>query len=300
MRIVWATIVVAVAASVANAQDAGVRTPDDAIAVTRELYASASYAEALAALERLKIDARPEQASELERYEVLCLMALGRADEAERAIERLVTRDPLYRFDASDASPRVRLTFSTVRRRVLPGVVRSLYAEGKRAYDRKAYAEAAEALERVLQVIAEAEAESEGIDDLQTLASGFLELSRASLPAAQAASPQAPSALASVAPIGDTGSATPSPTEPVAIRQELPKWTFSRSGSLYEAEFRGAIEVDIDESGVVVSATIVVPIHPNYDPLLLDAARSWTYQPATRNGKPIRAQKRIAISLRPR
>ena len=54
------------------------------------------------------------------------------------------------------------------------------------------------------------------------------------------------------------------------------------------AEFRGAIEVDIDERGLVVGAEIAEPIHPLYDGLLLRAARDWQYEPARRNGQPVK------------
>ena len=77
-------------------------------------------------------------------------------------------------------------------------------------------------------------------------------------------------------------------------------WRFLRSGSMYEGEFHGAIEVDINEAGEVVAARIVKMIHPSYDPLLLEAAKRWKYWPAMLNGKPLRVQRRIDISLPPR
>ena len=77
-------------------------------------------------------------------------------------------------------------------------------------------------------------------------------------------------------------------------------WSFLRSGSMYEGEFHGAIEVDINEAGEVVAARIVKVIHPSYDPLLLEAAKRWKYSPATLNGNPLRVQRRIDISLPPR
>ena len=299
MRHILTAIVLTLLAGAATAQTVAARDSEDPVALTRSLYVSASYVEALTAIERLKVSPRPEQRSDLERYEALCLLALDRTAEAERVIEALISRDPLYRFDATDAAPRMRATFSSVRRRVLPDIARSLYAEGKRAYDRKAFAEAAATLERALPVIAEPDAESVGIDDLQLLAAGFIDLSRAAM--AAAARPQPPlRASAPLPALTQSPGAAAAPTDPVAIHQDLPMWTFLRSGAMDKAEFHGAIEVDINEAGEVVAARIVKGIHPGYDPLLLEAARRWKYWPAMVNGKPVRAQKQIEISLRPR
>ena len=40
------------------------------------------------------------------------------------------------------------------------------------------------------------------------------------------------------------------------------------------------------------------PTHPDYDKLLLAAARSWVYRPATRNGQPIEVEKVVEFYLR--
>lgn len=182
MRQTAAAILVMALTGVASAQTTAGRDSEDAVALTRGLYATASYAEALTAIARLKASAPQERRSDLERYEALCLLALGRSDEAERVMAALVTRDPLYRFDPADAPSGV-AAFSSVRQRVLPGVARRLYDEGKHAYDRRALGRAIAALTRALQVIAEPDAESDGIDDLQMLAAGFIDLSRAALAA---------------------------------------------------------------------------------------------------------------------
>src|SRR5262245_45014056 len=96
----------------------------------RNLYASAEYEEALSALGRIKAET-PANGLEIDRYRALCLIALGRGSEADRVIESIVTADPLYQPSATDASPRVRTAFTTVRDRMLPTVARSLYLEAK-------------------------------------------------------------------------------------------------------------------------------------------------------------------------
>ncbi len=114
--------------------------------------------------------------TEIDRYRVLCLMALGRASEADKVIESIVSNDPFYQPAAADAAPRVRAAFSSVRQRMLPGVARSLYIDAKAAFDRKAYPEAAGALEKTLKVIDNIEGAGRAdLGDLRVLASGFLD-----------------------------------------------------------------------------------------------------------------------------
>ncbi len=51
----------------------------------------------------------------------------------------------------------------------------------------------------------------------------------------------------------------------------------------------------VDEKGGVVNAAIRQSIHPVYDALLLAAARTWRYRPATKGGVPIRDDRRIRV-----
>ena len=69
----------------------------DTLARAKDLYGLAAYDEALAVLNRLRETAPPAVSSEVAGYQVLCLLALGRTDDAQKAIEALVTADPLYR-----------------------------------------------------------------------------------------------------------------------------------------------------------------------------------------------------------
>ncbi len=267
----------------------------DSLDPVRDLYASAEYEEALSALGRLKTNADTGGLPEIDRYRMLCLIALGRSTEADQVIETIVTGDPLYQPGAADAAPRVRAAFAAVRRRVLPGVVRSLYANAKAAFDRKAFPEAAEALDRTVRVIDNLDAAENGdLADLRLLASGFLELSRASLPPPPSPVTAPP---ANVAASTETVAVPPTASSAVAIRQDVPRWPFFLG--MTSGEFRGTIEVEIDESGNVISAQMVQPIHALYDPLLLKAAREWKYEPARVGTRPTKMRKRIDIVLRP-
>ena len=153
----------------------------DSLDPVRNLYASAEYEEALTAIGRLKSNADLGGVVEIDQYRALCLIALGRSAEADQAIETTVTLDPLYQPAAADASPRVRAAFAAVRHRVLPTVVRSLYASAKAAYDRKAFAEAADGLDKTVRIIDNLEGSNPELGDVRMLASGFLDLSKAAI-----------------------------------------------------------------------------------------------------------------------
>ena len=274
---------------------AATASAQDALGPVRELYASAAYEEALSALGRMKTDAVPAATREIDQYRVLCLIALGRGTEADSVIEAMVAADPLYQPSTSEAAPRVRTAFSAVRQRVLPTVARSLYIDAKAAYDRKAYGDAVKALEKTVQVIDTIDGPAKtDLADLRVLASGFLDLSRAaSAPPVTAAAPApAAPAPAPAAPAVSTNTAL------VVLKQDLPPMPFSIS-SLGNGEYRGVVEVVIDDQGKVTAARVVESVHALYDPILVRAARGWQYEPPRVAGKAIPSVKRVEIVLKP-
>lgn len=278
----------------------GLASAQDLLEPARALYASADYEGALSAFGRLKNAETGSTVSvvEIDRYRVLCLVALGRAEEADQVIESILTHDPLYELAPADAPPRIRAAFSQVRRRVLPGIVRGLYVEAKAAYDRKAFSDAVQKMEKTLHLLQTLDAADQpALADLRTLATGFRDLSLASLPPApvEATAPSNAEAITE-----RSGAGVVQFTDPVVRRQVLPPWMGVFSGTLLDAEFRGTIEVEIDERGDVVGATITQPIHALYDASLLRAARDWKYEPARANGRPVKVNKRVEVVLRPR
>jgi TonB family protein len=270
----------------------------DSLDPVRNLYASAAYEEALTAIGRLKSNADLGGVVEIDRYRALCLIALGRSAEADQAIETTVTLDPLYQPAAADASPRVRAAFAAVRHRVLPTVVRSLYASAKAAYDRKAFAEAAEGLDKTVRVIDSLEGRNAELGDLRMVASGFLDLSKAAI--AKAAPAPAPTP-AQVSPNAMAVALVPAPALPfsnvVAKRQDLPRLPFSLAAT--KGQYSGTVEVEINEAGNVIGARVVKSVHVLYDPLLLVAARDWKYEPARIDGRPTAVRKRVDVVLKP-
>src|SRR5678815_1774596 len=85
----------------------------DALSRVRALYESADYEQALQLLDSIK---GQTSSSDVSAYQVFCLVALGRKDEARTAIESIVKVDPLYRPAEGQVSPRIRTYFDDVRK----------------------------------------------------------------------------------------------------------------------------------------------------------------------------------------
>ena len=79
---------------------------------------------------------------------------------------------------------------------------------------------------------------------------------------------------------------------PAAISQSLPSYP----GAVVMA-MRGTIEVVINESGAIESATMRDHISPAYDKQVLAAVATWRYRPATVNGAPVKFRKMIGITV---
>ena len=96
----------------------------DSLEAARQLYASAEYTSALTMLNALITGESPrEERRAIALYRTLCLLAVGRGAEADRAIESMVSMDPLYRPDADDIPPRMRTAISEARKRMLPSIL---------------------------------------------------------------------------------------------------------------------------------------------------------------------------------
>ncbi len=58
------------------------------------------------------------------------------------------------------------------------------------------------------------------------------------------------------------------------------------------------MDIIIDETGAVVSATMSARVSAAYDAHALAAARTWRYRPATLNGTPVKYRKTIQIAVK--
>ena len=264
----------------------------DSLQQVKDLYANAAYEDALGVLSRLPSSG---QRLEIERYRVFCLIALDRTPEAEKAIAGILSEDPLYVLD--EASPRVMELFKNVKRQATPRLAKALYAEGKAAMEKDKEL-AVRKFEQMLQLTDDPAVRDETlISELRLLAGGFLDLARtpAAAPATAEKTVSAPPSPAAATPPSPGGEITPA----FPLRQELPRWV-PYDATTRSTEYRGAVKVTISTEGKVEAAEIVTPTDRQYDRLLLNAARSWLYEPARRNGVAIQSDKVVSIYLRPK
>ncbi len=169
---------------------------EDPLRAAKDLYASASYEEALTTLAGIEPSAA-EIARQVDMYRAFSLYALGRTAEAETVAESLIRREPLVELD--EAAPRIEAMFQNVRKRLLPVLIRAEYRTARTDLDEKKPESAKAHLIGARQMLARAQtigAWDEGLADLQVLVDGFLDLTRA---AADQASPAAPAAAVNAA-----------------------------------------------------------------------------------------------------
>jgi protein TonB len=230
----------------------------------------------------------------------------------------------------------VRTAFRDVRRRNWPSLVQQRYAIAKAEFDRKNFTSALSGFAQVLDLLTDPDANAAAnphLADIRMLATEFSELSKARIPppppaplpasaslavstlpavsappppsaaAPSAVSPspsadarslptQSTAAKATLTPSTIFSAANPDVVAPVVIRQVLPPFP-----SQVGAAAPGVLEVVIDQTGSVESVTMRVSVNPYYDGKALDAARSWKFQPATRNGQPVKYRKIVQISV---
>ena len=298
----------ALAACLASRLFAQTSTPDD-LAAVRTLYASAEYEKALDRLSHLD-EGKPSES--LIVYRALCLLALGRTTDLEQTLEQLVIASPGYTLDEREVSPRLIEMFDSVRRRELPNIARSLYAQAKANFAERRFAEADAQLTSLIGLVDQADDSDPTLTDLKMLGTGFRELARAQLSAAPTSAAGKPGATAPSA-VGTSGVAAPAAAgagpaapaifsaadsgvvAPVELSRAMPPW--HPTGELARHSFLGVLEILIDEEGRVENAIVRESLTPPYDAALLAATRNWRYQPATRDGVPVKYRSFVRVVL---
>ena len=264
------------------------------LAEIKGLYESAEYDRALAAVDHASpAVVTPAEARDIEIYEALCLLALGKKAEANAKIEDVIRIEPLYQPSA-DLPKRLHTLVEEARDRLRPALAQSHYAAGKKLFDAEKFDAAVEEFALVLQLTdVPAESSPEKFGDMRILATGFRDLSVRAIANAKPRVPQTP----------DPAPSRPTEVQvvpPVAVQQSVPPWPAtltSRREALKFAQLNGVLELVITKTGTVESVKLVKGIDPFYDVLLVNAARQWKYQPATRNGEPVEFVKRLAIAI---
>jgi tetratricopeptide (TPR) repeat protein len=284
----------------------GVSLQESVLASAKNLYASASYEAAL--LELSSSDAR-DDADQIDTYRALCLLALDRRQDAERALEGIVARKPTYAINDAEYSPRLVAMFRDVRKRALPGAAQTLYAAAKADFEAKDYPAAIPKLRQLLSVLGDPDAGDDlgRLKDLRELADGFLKLSEqrleATAPARVASSPTPPPTSAPAAAAAPLTTPAYSNVDsaikpPVVVNQAMPEWRMARPLTYVpDRVYSGRLEVIINEQGAVEKATLLKSVWPTYDPALLQAAKLWRYEPALKDGQPVKFIKYLDITV---
>jgi len=269
-----------IAAMLCLASDAAAQEP---LAKAKALYDSAAYEDALTIL-------TPVEAPEAQQYKALCLLALGRSKDAVGAVERLVTAEPTFEPSAQDVPPRFVALVSDTKRRLIPTLARRAFNEGRDQFKNGSREEALKSFDLVMTLTSDALfKQSSDAEDLRTLASGFIELAKATAP------PPPPVEVAAKLPVISRPPQTPEIVQPIVVKQfipPIPSELNDQGGPTL------SIRVVIGVSGRVTNATVQQSAHPLYDRLVLQASRDWIYQPATLNGRPVPSEKVVTVQLR--
>ena len=284
------------AASAAPAQ-ATLETPaQDTLARIRGLYGSAHYEEALASLPAMPL---PGQEDDVDRYRMLCLLALGRTAEAEQAAERALVRNPGFAVFPREVSPRVVDFLRDVRKRVLPMRAESLYARARADFDERRYVEAASRFTIVLELLSDPDVASIGkLADLRVVSEEFRRLSLERLPESTRSSLlDTTDAIEMMDPDRIYTRLSENVKPPVEISRPMPAWSPPKGEEWKRV--RGVIEVTIDKRGRVEDAQMLERLAPFYDSLLVAAARKWTFRPATLFGQAVRYRHLVEVRMGP-
>jgi hypothetical protein len=286
------------------------------LATAKVLYAAASFEEALSQLSAAAPTDDPDQ---VDTYRALCLMALGRENEAALSLERLLDRNPFHSLTDAEVSPRLVTMFRDVRTRRLPTAARDLYMRARTRYDERSFAAAAELLRDLLTALGREDLDGQaGLADLKLLAEGFLRLTETEIARATETSsvspppplPMPPPGSPPVDPADASGRAmggSPAPVVyspedrhvvgPVEVTRRVPNW--NPPPTVKRGVYHGLIEVVISERGTIERAEILISIAPSYDPVLLDATKTWKFRPASLDGTPVKYRRRYEIILHP-
>jgi tetratricopeptide (TPR) repeat protein len=281
----WSQAVLALVLVTGAAAPAGA-----SVSEARALYQAASYEEALTALGN---EATPEALE----YRALCLLALNRVPDAERALEELIKAAPALVLSGDERPPRFMTLFTQTRRRVLPAAVRGIFADARAQYQAKSFDKAKHQFNLVMTLTNDAALKDlPEVADLRLLAGGFDELLKAADKPGAADTSRTTEAAA--APRPATVAKPASVVQPSLIKMNLPAIP-TRIAHQGNRSLTGAVWLKVDAEGRVTAARIERHLHPEYDLELLAAARQWLFTPASINGVPTESEAVIPIQIKP-
>jgi hypothetical protein len=278
----------------------------------KQLYEQASYIEALAVL---KQDSDAGDVVELQKYRALCYLALDAPGEAEQALEQLAVTRPFLTLDADEVSPRLVKLFDEVKKRTVAAAAKQIYQRARSSFDSGDLQTAAADFRDVVRLADSAPADqAELMAELKMLATGFVRLAEApAKPAVEATSPTPAAPREPIAPAPSTVEhvATPSAAPldmifdstqshvipPVPIHRVMAAWP--ELSSTWRSTYKGLLEIVVGENGLVIAANMSESVHPTYDVRVLAATKTWSFRPATENGRPVKYRLKYPIEILP-
>jgi hypothetical protein len=192
-----------------------------------------------------------------ELYRALCYLALGKRDDADKAVETIVQRDPLYRAP-DDIAPRMRNALGDAKKRLLPTIIQQHYNNAKAAFDARDFGVAGEGFQRVLSAMND--------PDMTHAAARGSQAVGDRLPRLSAQTTQPPPVAAMLA-------------LPPPVQQPVQQ----------QAQVQAAHTVTRIYTGIEQLS--------GYDEIVLNAARNWRDQPAKASGQAVKFRKSIRITL---
>ncbi|HSG01997.1 MAG TPA: hypothetical protein VLA20_12735 [Vicinamibacterales bacterium] len=305
-RVTVGSLIGVVVALGLTARPVGAQGP---LALAKAHYALAAYEEALSTLASAGPSSSMVEMTEVVAYRAYCLLALGRMHEARALVESLVLIDPFFRPPVDQVSPRVRTFFDDVRFPLLDDAAWQVYGAAREAFERQDLATAAEGFRTAIRLAEELPAPRDAsVADLETLAHGFLDLTDRML-----AVPPTETEPSSPPVDPDTGvsdnsttradddpgrvysDADPGVTMPEVVSRPLPPWVPPPGAG--RQTFSGVIELIVSQEGKVESSHMLDSVEPLYDSLLMSAARTWQFRPATKDGVAVRYRYRLAVRM---
>jgi TonB family protein len=216
---ILATLLILAATTVATAQ--APPQAESLIGQAKALYANADYDGALAVLASAEAAGPSGVTYELHHYRALCLVALGRTEDAERAIAATLEANPTFSPASTDMSPRVQALFRDARERLLPQLARKRLTEARGVGRDGDPARALTAIDAALTLLNDPALVSRtDLDDLRLAAGTMRELTNAQVVTAAQAAQAAATAAAPPAPSGTPAAMapTPAPASPPAAQ----------------------------------------------------------------------------------
>jgi hypothetical protein len=187
---------------------------------------------------------------------------------------------------------------------MLPDLVRERYADAKTLLETKQYGEAEVAFQDVQALVtaAESAAVAGTLADIRLLATEFETVAKDRAARTIIAGTPVPAAGAAPADLHVAERTERGVVAPVTIMQRI---TLGDNAARFAAQRRASptpltadLIIIIGETGRVERAALARPVAPALDEDLVASALRWEYQPARRDGSPVKYAKTVRVEIR--